>query len=147
MDIKAVINEKYNEIEIHVCNDRMNSEVARLVEGLGSYLNGSLPVRKANGDSVLLNTHEIIAIYAESSRVFVHTEKEDYECHEKLYELEEKLGKNEMFRISKSELVNLKKIARLDMSVTGTIKVIMNDNTEYYTSRRNVTALKKALGL
>ena len=57
------------------------------------------------------------------------------------------MDEGQFFRISKSEIVNLKKIRRLDMSVTGTIKVILSDGTETYTSRRNVTKLKNCLGI
>jgi DNA-binding LytR/AlgR family response regulator len=70
-----------------------------------------------------------------------------YVVQEKLYELEERLDAGQFFRISKSEIVNLKKIKRLDMSITGTIKVILSDGTETYTSRRNVTKLKQCLGI
>jgi len=73
--------------------------------------------------------------------------KEVYSIQEKLYELEERLDEGQFFRISKSEIVNLKKIKRLDLSITGTIKVILSDGTESYTSRRNVTKLKQILGI
>ena len=46
-----------------------------------------------------------------------------------------------------TEIINLKKIRRLDMSITGTIKVIMKDDSESYTSRRNVAKLKQVLNL
>ena len=46
-----------------------------------------------------------------------------------------------------TEIFNLKKIKRLDMSITGTIKVLLSDGTETYTSRRNVTKLKRCLGI
>lgn len=39
----------------------------------------------------------------------------------------------------------LKKIRSLDVSLTGTIKVIMKNGYETYTSRRNVAKLKELL--
>ena len=38
-------------------------------------------------------------------------------------------------------------LKKLDMDMVGTIKVILTDGTETYTSRRNVTNLKKKLGI
>lgn len=62
-----------------------------------------------------------------------------------MYELEEELEESVFIRISKAEIINIRKIKRVDMNTIGTIKVIMRDGTETYTSRRNVTRLKKAL--
>ena len=57
------------------------------------------------------------------------------------------MDEKRFLRISKSEIINLRKIERLDMSITGTIKVVLTDGTETFTSRRNVTKLKKSLGI
>ena len=65
----------------------------------------------------------------------------------KLYELENELNGKIFFRSSKSEIINLKQIQKLDLSLSGTIRVIMKDGSETYTSRRTVSKLKKALGL
>ena len=45
--------------------------------------------------------------------------------HEKLYELENSLDNMRFIRISKSEIVNLREIKKLDMDMVGTIKVIL----------------------
>lgn len=45
----------------------------------------------------------------------------------------------------KKEIINIRKIERVDMNMAGTIKVIMRDGTQTFTSRRNVTRLKEAL--
>lgn len=65
----------------------------------------------------------------------------------KLYELESQLDKRQFIRISKSEIVNIRKIKKLDISHAGTIKVALMDGTETYTSRRNVSKLKAVLGI
>lgn len=61
--------------------------------------------------------------------------------------MEDDLNEKLFFRSSKSEIINLKQIQRLDMSLSGTIRVIMKDGSETYTSRRNVVKLKKVLGI
>ena len=78
---------------------------------------------------------------------FARDEKGLYSISKKLYELETDLDEKRFLRISKSEIINLRKIERLDMSITGTIKVVLTDGTETFTSRRNVTKLKKSLGI
>ena len=61
------------------------------------------------------------------------------------WKIEEEYEKLCFVRISKSEIVNYKKIKSLDMSLTGTIKVIMKNGYETYSSRRNVSKLKELL--
>ena len=65
----------------------------------------------------------------------------------RLYELEERLNKRLFVRISNSEIVNLKKIVRLDLSMSGTICVELNNHSTAYVSRRYVTKIKQALGI
>ena len=64
-----------------------------------------------------------------------------------LYELEGKLDRHTFVRISNSEIVNLRKVAALDLSLTGTIRLKLTDGTVCYASRRYVKKIKEALGL
>ena len=48
-------------------------------------------------------------------------------------------------RISNSEIVNSGHIDRLDMSLTGTIKMCMENGDETYVSRRYVSKIKDEL--
>jgi len=147
MEIKAVINEKYEEMELHVCNSEMNDSVQKMVGSLNQYLNNNFVAKKENGDTILVYEKDIVSVYAENQKVYVRVGGKSFETAMKLYEFEEKLNESSFMRISRAEIVNTKKIKRLDLGITGTIKVIMSDGYECYTSRRNVTKLKKALGI
>lgn len=147
MRVRARIDKSFETPEIQVCNKEMTPQVQQLVEDLSSFVNEGITGTDHRGEKVMLLLREIIRLYSENQKVMVQDAKGIYSTREKLYELEERLDSAQFFRISKSEIVNLKKIRRLDMSVTGTIKVILSDGTETYTSRRNVTKLKQALGI
>lgn len=147
MEIKAVINEKYREMELHVCNKEMDDSVRSTMSLLNQYLNNSFVAKKENGDTIIIYEKDIISVYAESQKVFIRSSGGSFEVAMKLYEFEEKLSGGNFMRISRAEIVNTKKIRRLDLGITGTIKVIMQDGYECFTSRRNVTKLKKALGV
>ena len=73
------------------------------------------------------------------------TENKQYRLRERLYELEEILDYELFVRISNSEIVNVKKIIRMDTSLTGTILMYMKGNTQTFVSRRYVSKIKKAL--
>ena len=70
-----------------------------------------------------------------------------YDLRERLYELEGKLDRHTFVRISHSEIVNLKKVAALDLSLTGTIRMTLAGGTVCYVSRRYVKKIKEALDL
>ena len=147
MNIKAIINEKYTETELHVCSSKMTSEVTDMIASIDRLVNNVLPVKAENGDTVPIYPGDIFSVYAESQKVYIRTAKGRYETAHKLYELDDMLDDKLFVRISRAEIVNIKKIKRIDLSLSGTIKVIMADDSESYTSRRNITKLKKALSM
>lgn len=147
MRVRAKIDKSFEMPEIHICNNELTPQVKQLVEDISAFVNEGIACTDFRGEKIMLPTRDILRIYAENQRVMVQDAKGSYSTQEKLYELEERLDVEQFFRISKSEIVNLKKIRRLDLSITGTIKMILSDGTETYTSRRNVTKLKQILGI
>lgn len=147
MNIKAIINEKYTETELHVCSSRMTPEVTDMIASIDRLVNNGLPVKAENGDTVPVYPGDIFSVYAESQKVYIKTAKGRFESTHKLYELEEILDDKLFVRISRAEIVNIKKIKRVDLGISGTIKIVLIDDSESYTSRRNITKLKKALSL
>jgi Response regulator of the LytR/AlgR family len=145
MQIKTLIDKKYSETEIHVCKDDLDDEVKYVVTELHNMFDESLTGTDERGNKRVLRPLDIVSFYAQGQRVFAIDDTEKYSVSSKLYELEEKYGVSGFVRISKSEIVNFRKIKSLDMSLTGTIKVIMKNGYETYTSRRNVAKIKEML--
>ncbi len=66
----------------------------------------------------------------------------------RLYELEEQLDAHTFVRISQSEIINLKRVTALDLSLSGTVKMTLAGGAAVcYVSRRYVKKIKEALGL
>lgn len=147
MRVRAKIDKSFETLEIQICSNELTPQVKQLVEDISGFVNEGIAATDFRGEKVMLPLREILRFYAENQKVMVQDTRGVYSIQEKLYELEGRLEAGQFFRISKSEIVNLKKIKRLDLSVTGTIKVILTDGTETYTSRRNVTKLKQCLGI
>ncbi len=145
MQIRTVINEKYKETELHVCKDIADEEVRRIVGELHALYDPSLTGTDEVGNKCVLTPGELVSFYAEKQKVFALDQSRKYTVSRTLQELEKELEISGFVRISKSELVNIRKIKSLDMSVTGTIRVIMKNGYETYTSRRNVSKLKEIL--
>lgn len=95
----------------------------------------------------LLRPEDILRFYAEDKGVRARTAENVYAVRERLYELEEQLDPRSFVRISHSEIVNLRKVTDLDLTLSGTIKMTLADGTACYVSRRYVKKIKTALGL
>ena len=66
----------------------------------------------------------------------------------RLYELSGELEQWRFARISHSEIVNLKQVTALDLSLAGTIKMTLAGGAAVcWVSRRYVPKIKQALGL
>lgn len=71
----------------------------------------------------------------------------EYTLRLRLYELEQLLDPRRFVRVSNSEIVNLKAVTALDLSLSGTIKMALGNGETVYVSRRYVKRIKQAVGL
>ena len=145
MLIKTEINEKYKEMELHVCNAEMNDKVREVVGELHSVFDEVIYGTDERGERLAINMGSVISFYAEGQRVIALNADGRFYISKKLYELEKMLPEPAFVRISKSEIINIRKIGKLDMSLTGTIRIIMKNGYSTFVSRRNVARLKKLL--
>lgn len=146
MKIKFLINSKYQEPEILICNHQMNKEIEELGSVISQAVSQTILGYTENGVEMLA-FDSIIHIYAQDQKVYAETAKGSYILHARLYELEEDFEKFRFVRISNSEIVNIRKIKRMDTSLTSTILVHLEGGIQTYASRRYVPKIKKVLGI
>jgi len=142
--IKYDIQERYDEIEIHLCNRERSAELLEVRELLENILGTQIKVHK-NQEHKTVVPAEIVRIYSQNKRVHVRTQDECYEVNDRIYVLEEQLQDRGFVRISNSELVNIRQIEKMDMSYTGTIKMLLKNGDETYVSRRYMRKIKEVL--
>ena len=144
MKIKYDIQEKYDEIEIHLCGRERSAELFELRGLLENILGTKIKVHK---DQVRKNLvpAEIVRIYSQNKRVYVRTQNEYYEVNDRIYVLEDQLRDRGFVRISNSEIVNIRQIEKMDMSSAGTIKMYLQNGDETYVSRRYMKKIKEVL--
>lgn len=99
------------------------------------------------GRAVPLREEEILRCYGEEKGVKAQTDHGVYELRERLYELEGKLDRHVFVRISHSEIVNLRRVTALDLSLAGTIRMALGEAAVCYVSRRYVKKIREALDL
>lgn len=143
MKISFWIHEKYEESEIVICGAKKTRELAELKEVIAEAVNEKITVYE-DGDAVQIMRNEVIRFYASRQRVYAQTADATYLVRARLYELEETL-KKQFVRISNSEIVNAKKIRRMDTSISGTIHMYLQGDIETYVSRRYVSRIRDSL--
>ncbi len=146
MQIEIKIDNSCKEPKIIVVTDKLTDEINKLVKKLAE--DAPQLLAGVQGDVLkILDQHDISRIYATNGKVYAETEDGEYLLRLRLYELEERLDKNDFVRISNSEIINLKKVKVFDLSYTGTICVSFLNGTVAYVSRRYVKKIKQVLGI
>lgn len=148
MNLNIKIDNNVKEPEVLITTASMTDEVNRVVDFVNSLDSVTTVISGMKDEKIeLLEQQKIIRAYAEGGNVYVVTDNGRYKVRLRLFEVEERLLSSEFIRISKSEIVNLKKVKSLDLSFVGTICMELSNGEQCYVSRRNVSIIKKKLGL
>ncbi len=89
---------------------------------------------------------QIYYIESVDKRTFVYTKGDCYESRDRLYELEAKLGAYHV-RISKSMIVNLRKIRNVSAEPGGRMVAVLLNGERVIISRSYVREIKRRLGI
>ena len=99
-----------------------------------------------DGNNVLIETSAIYYIESVDKKSFVYTKQNCYETRLRLYELEESLGAY-FSRVSKSMIVNLKKIKCVKSDISGRMEATLLNDEKIVISRGYVKEIKRRLDL
>lgn len=146
MQVEIKIDTSCDKPKIIIVTDQMTEEIAEVVKMLSGKKRSVLAGFRGS-EALLLEEADIIRIYAANGRVFAETADGEYQLRLRLYELETRLNRDMFARISNSEMINLKKVKRFDLSYTGTICIALSNGTASYVSRRYVAKIKEMLGI
>lgn len=146
MQVEIKIDDTCKEPKVIILTDKMTDEINTLVKRISQ--DSPQILSGFRGDTLeVLEQSDILRLYASAGKIYAVTDKGEYLLRLRLYELEERLDRNQFVRISNSEIINLKKVKSFDLSFTGTICVSMSDGTFTYASRRYVNKIKQVLGI
>lgn len=143
MKFTVILNSEREE-EVIVYAKEKNS----LVKSIEDLVNGAdnyFTVQNERGIK-RITEKEAYCFYIEDKKVYVLTEKEKLLLKMRLYSIEEKLSED-FIKINQSTVINIKKIQRFDVSVTGTLKVVLKNGYTDYVARRRIKNVKERLGL
>lgn len=144
VDIK--IQKEIKEPYAVVYTDKLSEEINEVVQILNSNNTKSVLPANARDKIVILKLHDIFMVRIENKQVVVYCEKTKYTVNKRLYELEKILGKGFM-RISKSTIINLKKVSYVEPSFNGMMQIFLLNGCNEYISRKYLLQFKKYLGI
>lgn len=89
-------------------------------------------------NAILLSMDDIVRVFIKNRKVSVCALSGTYEVRSSLQKLENMLAGSGFARVSRSEIVNLRRVEGFDLSVTGTVKLSFEDGSETFVARRRV---------
>lgn len=145
MKVEIKIDKDCTEPKITVVTNEMTEELSAAVKALTK--NSEQPIiGYLNDTAEILERADIVRIYSASKHVYAVKENVEYRLGLPLYRLEEILD-SRFVRISNSEIVNLKHVKKLGLSLTGTICISLSNKDVTYASRRYISKIKQILGI
>lgn len=143
------IDRSVEEVEVLITAQEQSRTVNALYEHIVEFDKKSLETLTAYRDDIakIVNMTDVFRIYTGNQKVYIQTHQGEYAIRYRLYELEAALDKKQFLRISNSEIINVKKIRDIDLSLIGRICIRFEDNTQTYVSRRYIPKIKKSLGI
>ena len=145
MKIEIDIDDKYQDTEVVIRANKLDSDVERLI-AMMRVVNMQIGVRQ-NDETFLLDTEKILYIETVDKRTFVYTQDETYESNLKLYEIEQQLLEKDFLRVSKATIVNIRMIKSLKSDINRKIRVTLKNGEQIVVSRMYSDELRRKLGL
>ncbi len=147
VEIEVRIDPDCHEPVILIRTDRKTQEVENIVQAIENCIEEKSPMIAGYRDNTmeLLSQRDIIRVFVESRKARIQTEKGVYESRKNLSWLEQTLNPERFIRISRFEIVNIRKIASFDFSMAGTVHIRFDDGSVTWAARRHVRAIQQAL--
>lgn len=135
MKLRIEIDENFDDEVIIRCKS-LTDEIKLLQDVIGNAVDKDARlVFTLNDTEYYINRNDILFFETVENKTAAHTDDKIYYTNYKLYELEEILPKSFM-RISKSSIINCKKVSAITKNITGASEVLFKDSPKkVYVSR------------
>lgn len=133
-----------NELEIVIRCNKVDDEVQKIIS---LFEDKSFIIGKLENRSYQIKMDDIYYLEANEDHVFIYCEDKVYESNLRLYELEKQLDIRTFVRISKSILLNLKKLDNVRALINGRYEAVMINHERLIISRYYVSGFKEKFGM
>ena len=144
MKVKIKLDENIKEPYIVIFTDEITDEIRNINEIL--LKKDNILTGNHNEKIIIIDKAEAEIIRTEEGKTVIYLKDKKCYTNKRLYEVEELLGKD-FIRISKSTIVNIKKIDYVEPSFNCTMMIVMKNKVKDYISRRYLKIFKEKLGI
>lgn len=145
MRINIETDSNHNELEVLIRCQEMTADVEGIIAFL-RMMNHQLVGIKGD-ETFIIEANDVLYAETVEKKLFLYTATDTYEASLRLYELEERLSRLGFMRISKSTVVNLKKVKSLRTEVNRKIRLTLVNDENIIVSRQYAEAFKERLGV
>lgn len=138
-------NELYLDPEIIVkCN-----EIDDVLQDIISYIGiaDKKMIGEVDGELFFIPLNNILYFESVDKIVYIYTDKQVYRSSAKLYVLEEQLAETYFARVSKTTILNLKKLSSVRSAKNAKLEGLLVNKEKILISRQYVAEIKKRLGV
>ncbi len=132
-------------VEIIVRASEKDNTIKKLMEHISEFSSKSLTVYDNKGAHCVVNENDIIFVSANGKQVHIVTSEGFYYAKERLHSIEKFLNDDRFLRISRFEIINLKKVRKYDFTIGGSFRIEFENGMEVWASRRYISIVKKRL--
>ena len=146
MKVNLFVSRDITEPHADINTNELTGNVSKAISILESDESSDMIAVKKGSDIALLELGEIYMFRVEDKQVNVYTQNNSYVVKKALYQVEESLN-GDFVRISKTTIVNLKKIKRVAPSLKGMMFIELKNGLKDNISRKYLPDFKQALDL
>ena len=132
------------DIEVTVRADGRDAQVEGLIESLKIKEPKKLTVIDRGNCASVIDESDIIIAAADGKQVRIVTDSGIYMAKQSLQSFEQLLSRC-FLRVSRFEIVNLKKVKRYDFTIVGTLRIEFDNGMETWASRRYIPQIRARL--
>ena len=145
INIEFVEDPSQQDINIVITADKKDEEVRELIKKISDPFESTITVYDDKGSAIIIHLEKIYSISSNNRKLKVVTEDGVFEMRSSLQDIEQDLKSPSFIKISRYEIINLLKVKEFDFSVSGTLRIEMNNGLETWASRRSISEIKKRL--
>lgn len=145
VNVRFEEQEELRDIDVLFSASEEDEQLRTLMDRVGDPFAAMWKVVDATGASVTMSEERIAYLVTDNKRLRVESEDGTYWLKATMQIAEQNLNPSAFLRISRYEIINLRKVRRFDFSNSGMLSVEMEDGTRLWASRRFIPIIRERL--
>ncbi|MCB4929933.1 bacteriocin genes transcriptional regulator BrsR [Streptococcus mutans] len=144
MKLKIIKDSNFKEPLLQIYTRHIDKQTQRVIDFIQQRPNIVYGYKNKRLEFIPLE--KVIRIFTENKQVLIQTPTDTYLAKQRLYFFEQELG-TLFIRISQGEIINIKYIKQLNLTIRGSIEVTFKNGTVSFVARRSLKRFKEQLNL